>query len=160
MSSHDLARKTLEILRRERAPAGFHIREQWLADKLGVSRSPVRTALRALEQAAVVRSEQKKGYFLRVGPDSEAFTQIELPLAEPERLYRLIAGERFAKLIGEQVSAGDLMRRYQVSRSTIQKVLAHCRRTAWSRRRPATAGASGRRSTTKSPIGRATASAS
>lgn len=124
MTNPELARKILEILRRERAPAGFHVREQWLADELGVSRSPIRRALRELEQVSVVRSEQKKGYFLEVGPGSEAFEQIDLPLTEPERIYRLVASERFAKLIGDQVSVGDLMRRYGASRSMIQKVLA------------------------------------
>ena len=124
MSKPELARKILDILRRERAQAGFHIREQWLADVLGVSRSPVRTALKQLERLSVVRSEQKKGYFLEVAPGSQDFEQIDLPQAEPDRIYRLIASERFANLIGNQVSVGDLVRRYDVSRSVIQKVLA------------------------------------
>jgi DNA-binding GntR family transcriptional regulator len=124
MSQPELVRKILDILRRERAQAGFHIREQWLADVLGVSRSPVRTALKQLERLAVVRSEQNHGYFLEVSPGSGAFEHVELPQAEPERIYRLIASERFANLIGKQVSVGDLVKRYGASRTTIQKVLA------------------------------------
>ena len=124
MASLDISRKILDILRRERAQSGFHIREQWLADALGVSRSPVRLALKQLEGLNVVRSEQKKGYFLELGTDSSEFDQIDLPLPEPERIYRQIASERFANLIGNQISVGDLVRRYGVSRSVIQKVLA------------------------------------
>ncbi len=124
MTNPELAKKILDILRRERAQAGFHIREQWLADVIGISRSPVRTALKDLERLHVVRSEQKKGYFLQIGAGSKAFENIELPVVETEKIYRQIASERFANLIGNQISVGDLVRRYAASRSVIQKVLA------------------------------------
>ena len=35
MANPDVLRKILDILRREQAEEGFHIREQWLADTLG-----------------------------------------------------------------------------------------------------------------------------
>lgn len=124
ISSPELARKILDILRREHALAGFHIREQWLADVLGVSRSPIRTALRDLERLEIVRSEQKKGYFLEADAGSEAFEKVSLPVPKTERIYRQIASERFASLIGDQISVADLVRRFDTSRSVIQKVLA------------------------------------
>lgn len=124
MTNPELAKKILDILRRERAQAGFHIREQWLADVIGISRSPVRSALKDLERLHVVRSEQQKGYFLQIGASSDAFENIELPIVETEKIYRQIASERFANLIGNQISVGDLVRRYDTSRSVIQKVLA------------------------------------
>lgn len=124
LSSPALARKILDILRREQASAGFHIREQWLADVLGVSRSPIRTALKDLERLDIVRSERKKGYFLEADVDSEAFEKIDLPMPETERIYRQIASERFASLIGDQISVSHLVRRFETSRSVIQKVLA------------------------------------
>lgn len=114
----------MAILRREQASAGFHIREQWLADALGVSRSPIRAALRDLERLHIVRSEQQKGYFLEADAGSEAFEKISLPVPETERIYRQIASERFASLIGDQISVADLVRRFETSRSVIQKVLA------------------------------------
>ncbi len=124
ITSPELAKKILDILKREHASAGFHIREQWLADVLGVSRSPIRTALRDLERLDIVRSEQKKGYFLEADVGSEAFDNVNLPMAETERIYRQIASERFAGLIGDQISVADLVRRFQTSRSVIRKVLA------------------------------------
>lgn len=124
ITSPELSRKILDILRRERAEVGFHIREQWLADVLGVSRSPIRTALKDLESLRIVRSEQKKGYFLEAGVGSEAFEAIELPMPETEQIYRQIASERFANLIGNQISVADLVRRFKAGRSVIQKVLA------------------------------------
>ena len=122
--SPELARKILDILKREHASAGFHIREQWLADELGGSRSPIRTALQDLERLDVVRSEQKKGYFLEADAGSEAFDKVSLPMPETERIYRRIASERFAGLIGDQISVADLVRRFETGRNVIQKVLA------------------------------------
>lgn len=124
MANPELARKILDILRREHAEPGFHIREQWLADALGVSRSPVRTALKQLAALRVVRSEQHQGYFLEAAPGAPEFDNVDLPVDETQRLYRLIASERFANLLGAQVSVGDLVRRYEVGRSAIVKVLA------------------------------------
>jgi DNA-binding GntR family transcriptional regulator len=123
MAKTELARKILSILRDEQAEKGFHLREQWLADALGVSRSPVRTALKQLEQLAVIRSEPHQGYFLEAPPGSAVFDEIALPEAETDRIYRQIASERFANLIGDQVSVGDLVRRFEVSRAVIVRVL-------------------------------------
>lgn len=123
MAKTELARRILSILRDEQVEKGFHLREQWLADTLGVSRSPIRTALKQLAQLKVVRAEPNQGYFLEAPPGSAAFDEIELPEGETDRIYRLIASERFANLIGEQVSAGDLVRRYRTSRAVILKVL-------------------------------------
>ena len=123
MANPDIIRKILDILRREQAEAGFHIREQWLADTLGVSRSPVRTALKTLEQLELVRSEQNQGYFLKVASGSPEFDRLDLPETSVERIYRRIASERFANLLGEQVSIADLVRRYDASRAVVVKVL-------------------------------------
>jgi DNA-binding GntR family transcriptional regulator len=124
MAKPEVTRQILDLLRREQADVGFHIREQWLADALGISRSPVRTALKQLERLQVVRSEQHQGYFLLSAPESGEFDNIELPQTDTERLYRKIASERFANLVGDQVSVAELVRRYDVSRTTIMKVLA------------------------------------
>lgn len=124
MAKIDLTRRILEILGRAQAPEGFHVREQWLADALGVSRSPVRRALGELEGMGVLRSEQNQGFFLAVPADGPAFRAIALPETETERLRRLIASERFATLLGDQISVGDLCQRYGASRTTILKVLA------------------------------------
>lgn len=124
MQNSELLRRIVDRLRRESATPGFHIREQWLADELGISRSPVRAALKRLETLRVVELKPSRGYFLKAAPGSKAFEQIDLPLPESEVIYRTIASERFANLLGEQVSVADLVRRYDVGRNVIQKVLA------------------------------------
>ena len=124
MRQVELTGRIVDILRREQAWAGFHVREQWLADALGVSRSPVRRALQELERMGVLRSEQNQGYFMDVDAGSDSFRRIALPETEVDRIRALIASERFATLLGDQVSVGDLCSRYGASRATILKVLA------------------------------------
>lgn len=124
MSKSGLVREILDTLRKERAELGFHIREQWLANELGVSRSPVRAALKELETHGIVVLRPSKGYFLNTGIDRESLKNLDLPQPDTERIYHLIASERFANLIGSQVSVSDLMRRYEADRAMIQKVLA------------------------------------
>lgn len=124
MAKADLAGKILSLLRREEAEPGFHLREQWLAGALGVSRSPVRDALRELERLGLVRWEPHQGYFLLVAPGSPAFDRAALPGSEVDTIYREIAQARFARLIEEQVSVAGLCRRYGASRAVISRVLA------------------------------------
>lgn len=51
-----------QALRAGRFPAGTHLVESELADALGVSRTPIRDALRRLESDGLVHSEPNRGY--------------------------------------------------------------------------------------------------
>ncbi len=124
MAKADLMRKALQVLRNEQAPAGFHVREQWLADALGVSRSPARQVLKSLAGLGVVRAEPRQGYFLCLPSAGLDRAAADLPDSEIDEIYRKIALERFASLIGEQVSVGELVQRYGTNRNVITKVLA------------------------------------
>ena len=52
--------------------AGQQIKEVAIAERLGVGRSSVREALRALEAAGMVRTEKNRGAFVRVVSEIEA----------------------------------------------------------------------------------------
>lgn len=72
----------------------------------------------------VLRSEHNQGYFMTVAADSGAFRNIALPESEVDRIRALISSERFATLLGDHISVGDLCQRYGATRATIVKVLA------------------------------------
>jgi len=78
------------ILRGELA-VGQRINESEIAARFGVSRGPIREALRALEESRLVRSEKNRGVFVR-----------EISVAEADEIYDV--REALDQLIGERVA--------------------------------------------------------
>lgn len=78
------------ILAGEYAP-GSKLIEATLAQKLGVSRGPVREAFRMLEEAGLVRTEKNRGVFVRDIPIDEAVEIFDLRAAMDELVGRQLA---------------------------------------------------------------------
>ena len=119
-----LARRIMDIVRHEGLEAGTHLPETGLADRLGVSRSPVRTALALLQERGVVSTAPNQGYFLLCNTDSEAFRNAVPPESLDERITRDLVRARFANLVPEQVSVTDVMRRYDLDRPSANRILS------------------------------------
>ena len=104
-ASSDLTRDATEalremILRRQLAP-GTQIRQVELAERLGLSRSPLRQALSALETEGLVTHEQQRGYFVtRMSADhlSQVYRMRELLETELLRTVRQPEPEELAAL--------------------------------------------------------------
>jgi phosphonate utilization transcriptional regulator len=71
---------------------GAKLAEAMLAARLGVSRGPVREAIRLLEQAGLVRQEKNRGAFVRDVPMDEAMEIYELRAMLEAQVGRLLAG--------------------------------------------------------------------
>lgn len=80
------------ILRGEYAP-GSKLIEATLAEKMGVSRGPVREAFRMLEEAGLVRNEKNRGVFVRDIPIDEAVEIFDLRAAMDELVGRKLAAD-------------------------------------------------------------------
>jgi phosphonate utilization transcriptional regulator len=78
------------ILQGEYAP-GSKLVEAAIAEKLGVSRGPVREAFRMLEEAGLVRTEKNRGVFVRDIPIDEAIEIFDLRAAMDELVGRKLA---------------------------------------------------------------------
>jgi len=72
-------------------PAGSKLNEARIADRLGVSRGPVREAFRALEESGLVRLEKNRGVFVRLIPVEEADQIYELRAVLDEFVGRRLA---------------------------------------------------------------------
>jgi DNA-binding GntR family transcriptional regulator len=78
------------ILAGEYAP-GSKLLEAALAEKMGVSRGPVREAFRVLDEAGLVRTEKNRGVFVRDIPIDEAIEIFDLRAAMDEWVGRRLA---------------------------------------------------------------------
>jgi phosphonate utilization transcriptional regulator len=72
-------------------PAGSKLNEAAIADRLGISRGPVREAFRALEESGLVRLEKNRGVFVRQIPVEEADEIYELRAVLDEFVGRRLA---------------------------------------------------------------------
>jgi phosphonate utilization transcriptional regulator len=72
-------------------PPGSKLIEAALAEKMGVSRGPVREAFRMLEEAGLVRTEKNRGVFVRDIPIDEAIEIFDLRAAMEELVGRQLA---------------------------------------------------------------------
>lgn len=72
-------------------PPGSKLIEAALAEKMGVSRGPVREAFRMLEEAGLVRNEKNRGMFVRDIPIDEAIEIFDLRAAMEELVGRQLA---------------------------------------------------------------------
>ena len=70
---------------------GSKLIEAALAQKMGVSRGPVREAFRMLEEAGLVRTEKNRGVFVRDIPIDEAVEIFDLRAAMDELVGRQLA---------------------------------------------------------------------
>lgn len=80
-----------QLILRGELVSGQHVNESELAARFGTSRGPIREALRALEEAGLVRSEKNRGVFVR-----------EISVAEADEIYDV--REALDQLIGERVA--------------------------------------------------------
>jgi DNA-binding GntR family transcriptional regulator len=110
-------------LRREGATAGYHLREQWLGDQLGISRTPVRTALQLLETRGVLVARRNQGYFLLTSLDTIEDLVLEPPPTADQDLYTRLVRDRLAGRIANEFTQKDLARHYNADRLVMQQTL-------------------------------------
>lgn len=114
---------------------GDRLVERRIAERLRVSRSPVRAALRLLEEEGVVQKEEGGGYVVKA---ERPITPAKLDAAkrDEEQLYSMIAEDRMSGDLDERVTENELMRRYNVSRSELSHVLRRAAGEGWIERLP------------------------
>jgi DNA-binding GntR family transcriptional regulator len=132
----ELQTDILNVIRVDLLAPGARLGEVALAERLRVSRTPVRAALGHLARRGLVQRGERGGYFV-----TKAAPRVRKMLPRPDpsdadRLFLAIARDRRAGKLAEDVSEGDLMRRYDVTRATVQQVLLRLSEVAAVQRKP------------------------
>lgn len=118
-----LAQQVLGLVREQGWENGRHLTEEGLANLLGVSRSPVRAALRLLEERGVVSNRPHHGYFLNVDVDDLLDVSIEIPPTAEEDLYLKIIDARLSEKLKDPITQADLIHRFGAPRNLVERAI-------------------------------------
>lgn len=120
-----LANLILDIARSLRLKVGHHFTEQWLAEELSVSRTPVRSALRLLAERGVVEARRNQGFFLAIAwNELDSQHTLDVPSTPEEALYTTLVRDRLAGKLTDSITQTDLTRLYKVNRVVLMRTLS------------------------------------
>lgn len=133
----ELAGHILRQLKEQGAGPGYHLVEVELCQKFGVSRTPIRGALKLLAQHGVVAPRANRGYVL-VKP----VTKISVPEPqaaqdeEEKRLFIAIAQARNTGQLADQCAQQELVRLFDAKLPTVVKVMRQLAELGVAERKP------------------------
>ena len=126
-----VAREIVALVRRESRRAGDHLPEIQLAEHIGTSRSPVQAALRHLAERGMLNQDTNRGYFLARDAKDWGELATEIAAVPDDPLYLNIAEARRSGELPDEVTEAELMRRFDVARSSLRKVLSRMSEEGW-----------------------------
>jgi DNA-binding GntR family transcriptional regulator len=132
----ELSAGILDVIRVEKLAPGTRLAEVALAERLKVSRTPVRAALKLLARRRLVRPGARRGYFVADNTPATGKSPENPAPADTDRLFLAIARDRRAGRLPIDVSERDLMLRYGATRPIVQRVLTKLAEVAAVQRKP------------------------
>ncbi len=123
MAATGLVMQIVDLLRHSEVAEGGHVPEQWLADSLGVSRSPVRKALAALAEYGLVRQEPNRGYFLNRPAVDLRYAELPAGQDVQEQAYFRIGEDYLSGGFTGEFTTAEVSRRYGLTVLQANRVL-------------------------------------
>lgn len=131
-----LAREIARLIGSGRLAGDEGLSERSLAARFHVSRSPVRVALKELEQAGVLRPNGRGGLSLADVQAAGALAETPPAADAEEEVYLAIARDRLAGALPDRISENELLRRYGLTRPRLQALLRRMAEEGWAERLP------------------------
>lgn len=120
----EIAQQIISYARRKGLKSGARLAQRTLAEEFGVSRSPIRGAMKLLVDRGIMQIDDEAGaYVLAQLPASAEADDDAVPSSPVEALYMTLLKDRFAGELLEDVTESDLMRRYSVARAVLRHAL-------------------------------------
>lgn len=118
-----LARQIIEVVLERGMSDGDHLPEAALSEACGVSRTPIRSALKLLESKDIVQRREEGGYFLHTAPEKIATEGLSDLNDFEGTLAARILSDRAERRITDLQSVSALVRRYDAPRSAVLNAL-------------------------------------
>lgn len=132
--TRQIAARIVDHIRAEQAPRGTRLVERTLADQLRVSRSPVRSALRLLQDDGIVAAADGGGYtVLRTADQLGGVSDGD---DADEQVYLRIAADRLDGHLPDRVTENALARRYDLAPARLARILRRINAEGWLERLP------------------------
>lgn len=119
----EIANQIITEIQGGRFAPGQRLTEQALAKRFGVSRSPIRAALKLLEERGYLQSRANAGVFVSSKAPRLRLDALAGDTLTADDLYRAIISDRANGHLGETLSESELLARYQASRSVLTRTL-------------------------------------
>lgn len=123
-------------IRSEGLQTGDRLTERKLAEQFRVSRSPVRVAMKQLEEAGVLVAGDGNGYRVANVDAAASLSQPAQAVDEDEKVYLKIADDRVSGRLPERITENELLRRYDLTRGRLAKLLRRMAQEGWIERLP------------------------
>jgi DNA-binding GntR family transcriptional regulator len=119
----ELARRILRSLKDEDAQPGHHLVELDLCNAFGVSRTPVRGALKLLAKEGIVTPRAGRGFALARMPAGAGNEQAAVENEADQHLFDALARARSAGKLSDQFTQQEIVRGFDVRLGMVMDVL-------------------------------------
>lgn len=133
---NQLASQIVDYVRSQDEPHGMRLVERKLAEHLRVSRSPVRGALKILEDKGFVKVAEGGGFYVDWKGGELPGILTETAGDEESEIYFKIASDRLSGALPDRVTENELLRRYGLTRGQLAKILRRITAEGWIDRLP------------------------
>lgn len=131
----DLAQRIAQQIKDGKFARGEHLTETALAQQYDVSRTPVRQALRLLEEQGFVESRANSGVFVAEVAPELALDPLTSEQASEEEIYRAIIADRATNQLSSPFSESEILGRYDAPKRLVTRALLRLTREGLIERR-------------------------
>lgn len=132
-----IARDIVGLIHARDLPTGARLGTEALAQRFQVSRSPVREALRLLEEQGTIEQMPNRGYFVSAGPiGARLLDEGTTALQNPDDVYYAFAEDWLNDRIPGEVTELFFREKYHLTKAEAQEMLGRAAREGWAEPKP------------------------